>query len=123
MFDVHHVGMRASVMAGRSTSALIFAFIFFAASVAFGPAHAQTAGAIRPSVKATQEVIKPETRVPAPVYRSVFSSLPQGVETGTVDWRQANAQAGQFPRGHADLLKWEQKNPAGLPQRPQGARP
>jgi cytochrome c peroxidase len=23
-------------------------------------------------------------------------------------WRQANALVAQFPRGHADLLKWEQ---------------
>lgn len=29
---------------------------------------------------------------------------------GTVDWRQANRDVAQFPRGHADVLKWEQAN-------------
>ena len=32
-------------------------------------------------------------------------------------WRDANAAVGQFPRGHADLLKWEQQQaPAVAPQ-------
>jgi hypothetical protein len=31
-------------------------------------------------------------------------------------WRDANAAVGQFPRGHADLLKWEQQQaPAAAP--------
>jgi len=28
------------------------------------------------------------------------------------DWRQANEAVAQFPRGHADVLKWEQAQPA-----------
>lgn len=28
------------------------------------------------------------------------------------DWRSANQAVGQYPRGHADVLKWEQANPA-----------
>ena len=28
----------------------------------------------------------------------------------TVDWRSANDTVGQFRRGHADVLKWEQGN-------------
>jgi hypothetical protein len=125
MFDVLSGGAHASAMAPRHTPLFPFIGGFFGlvACLASGAVHAQTAGAIRPSVTATQEVLKPETRVPAPAYRSVFASLPQGVENGAVDWRESNTQAGQFPRGHADLLKWEQKNPTGLPVRPPGARP
>jgi outer membrane protein TolC len=42
-------------------------------------------------------------------------------------WRAANAAVGQFPRGHADLLKWEQEQarvaaPAPAPATPE-ARP
>jgi outer membrane protein TolC len=45
-------------------------------------------------------------------YPSVFADAPSGVETGSVDWRQANSQVGTFPRGHADLLRWEQAQTA-----------
>ena len=31
------------------------------------------------------------------------------------DWRQANATVGQYPRGHADVLRWEQAQPAADP--------
>lgn len=31
------------------------------------------------------------------------------------DWRQANATVGQYPRGHADVLRWEQAQPATDP--------
>ena len=40
-------------------------------------------------------------------YRSVFQDTPSGVETRSVDWKAANAEVGQFTRGHADLVKWE----------------
>lgn len=32
----------------------------------------------------------------------------QGQEGVWKDWRQANEAVGQFPRGHADVLRWEQ---------------
>lgn len=31
----------------------------------------------------------------------------QGQEGAVQDWRQANETVGQFPRGHADVLRWE----------------
>ena len=34
--------------------------------------------------------------------------LAQDVQTDLLDWRQANEAVGQFPRGHADVLRWEQ---------------
>jgi hypothetical protein len=48
-----------------------------------------------------------DTPVPKLQYRSVFRDTPTGVEEQNTDWKKANAQAGEFPRGHADLLKWE----------------
>lgn len=62
----------------------------------------------------------PAAPVPAAGYRSVFDGIPQGVEEETVDWKKANAEVAQFPRGHIDLLKWEEANPGAAP-RPQAA--
>jgi len=49
----------------------------------------------------------PAAPVPPPAYRSAFSGLSSGVEERTLDWKKANAEVAQFPRGHIDLLKWE----------------
>lgn len=58
----------------------------------------------------------PAAAVPLPSYRSVFQDTPAGVEEGRDDWRKANAEVGQFRRGHVDLLKWESAQPgAGAP--------
>ena len=43
------------------------------------------------------------------LYRSAFAGVPTGVEQTRVDWKKANADVGQFKRGHADLLKWERE--------------
>jgi len=45
-------------------------------------------------------------------YRSAFDGLSRGVEEGTLAWKAANAEVGRFPRGHIDLLKWEQAQAA-----------
>lgn len=66
----------------------------------------------------------PAAAVPAPQYRSVFQDTPTGVEQVTDDWRKANAQVAQFPRGHADILKWEQAHPGpGTRSSPAPAKP
>jgi hypothetical protein len=60
-----------------------------------------------------------DAKVPAPVYRSVFQDTPRGVSEDLEDWKKANAQVGQFPRGHADLLKWEAaRQPSPVPAAP-----
>jgi hypothetical protein len=56
----------------------------------------------------TEQAADPASPVPAVFYASAFAGLPTGVELAADDWKKANAAAGQFPRGHADLLKWEQ---------------
>ncbi|MDC7692317.1 hypothetical protein [Vogesella indigofera] len=41
----------------------------------------------------------------------LLASLAQAQQTPDSEWRQANQQVAEFPRGHADVLKWEQANP------------
>ena len=49
----------------------------------------------------------PNAPVPAVQFRSAFRDTPQGVVSDTLDWKKANAEVGQFGRGHMDVLKWE----------------
>lgn len=37
---------------------------------------------------------------------------------GERDWRRANEEVGEFPRGHLDILRWEAANPAPVPVLP-----
>ena len=67
-------------------------------SMAFAPASAM----------AQATVTDPAASVPPIVYQSVFNQSPTGVETKSVDWKKANAEVGQFKRGHVDILKWEE---------------
>ena len=51
--------------------------------------------------------------LPAPLPTSLPTPLPEA------DWKKANAAVAEFPRGHADVLKWEQQNlPAAAAQAP-----
>lgn len=52
----------------------------------------------------------PAAAVPRVAYRSVFTDTPTGVEAQQADWKKANAEVGQFRRGHVDLLKWEEEH-------------
>lgn len=60
-------------------------------------------------VAAATRAADAQSAVPALPYRSVFSDLPTGVEDQQDGWAKANAEVGQFRRGHVDLLKWEQE--------------
>ena len=57
---------------------------------------------------ATASVTDPTAAVPPVVYQSVFSDTSTGVEMESADWKKANAEVGQFKRGHADILKWDE---------------
>jgi hypothetical protein len=61
-------------------------------------------------------VVNPALAVEPVEYRSVFADLPRGVEAGSIDWREANDQVGQFRRGHVDILRWEQQQDAATPR-------
>lgn len=60
----------------------------------------------------TEQAADPASPVPAVPYSSAFAGPATGIELAADDWKKANAAAGQFPRGHADLLKWEQARDA-----------
>lgn len=58
--------------------------------------------------------------VPVPGhYSSAFGAPP--TSTPPTEWRDANEAVGAFPRGHADLLKWEAANPTAPPAQAQSA--
>jgi len=82
------------------------------------PAAASAQAAPYPQLdpRATAQAADADTPVPPALYRSVFADLPTGVEQTSVDWKKANADVGQFKRGHIDLLKWEQEQAQAQPK-------
>jgi hypothetical protein len=91
----------------------IAALVFWA--VGLGLAQAQAPGNVRIDPVPTLEVSAPGTPVPKAQYRSAFDGLPTGIEQTVVDWRDANANVGQFKRGHVDILKWEEEQARQTP--------
>lgn len=85
--------------------------------------------AIAPTAALAADPADPAAVVPRMEYRSAFQDVPKGVEEGSLDWKKANAEVGQFTRGHADLLKWEDRQgadaaaPAGGKAAPPGSSP
>ena len=69
---------------------------------------AQPVGSVQQDRQPTWQASQAATAVPPVAYLSAFDGLPKGVENAAQDWKAANANVGQFQRGHADLLKWEQ---------------
>ena len=55
----------------------------------------------------------PTAVVPVPVYQSPYAApaTEAEAEAAPIDWKKANADVGQFTRGHMDLLKWEASHP------------
>lgn len=76
---------------------------------AYALAWAQPVGTVQQDRQPTWQASQATTSVPPVAYTSVFSDLPKGVERTALDWKAANAKVGQFKRGHADLVKWEQE--------------
>ncbi len=66
-------------------------------------------GLAPPAAYAQTNTADPAQLVPPVVYQSVFTGGPKGVETTSTDWKKANAEVGQFRRGHLDILKWEER--------------
>lgn len=72
---------------------------------------------------AAEPAADPAAPVPAMTYRSVFQDMPTGVEEQAIDWRKANAEVGQFPRGHVDILRWEQRQGSAAAARTPASAP
>ena len=99
----HYLGICALLGAG-----------FLALSLHSAPAKAQAIVAAPVSNSTTVKnipvgaVTDPRASVPPVVYQSVFADTPTGVEVKNVDWYKANAEVGQFKRGHVDILKFDE---------------
>jgi hypothetical protein len=65
--------------------------------------------------QAVDDSRKPEAKVPAVTYRSVFRETSLGIEQERVDWRKANEDVGKFTRGHVDILKQEEMDGKAKP--------
>lgn len=78
-------------------------------AVLLAPALAVAQAALYPRAnpQAAYRAADPLSPVPAAAYQSQLTGLAQGVENQSADWRRANDEAGQFKRGHIDLLKLE----------------
>jgi len=50
----------------------------------------------------------PATPVPPLAYRSALPA-PTDLAEPVVPWAQANQQVARFPRGHADVVRWEER--------------
>ncbi|MFZ2296428.1 MAG: hypothetical protein WAW46_15490 [Polaromonas sp.] len=97
--------MNAPLLSNRAGSLALLAALTLPAGINL----AQAAPYPQLDPRPTAQAANPDTPVPATLHHSVFADLPTGVEQTSLDWKKANADVGQFKRGHADLLKWEQE--------------
>ncbi len=107
---------RPRALAGLITlvNAMGLLVLFFTGSTA----HAQSGAYPRANAQPALQAANPQAQVPVVNYQSALAGLPQGVESQSTAWRSANDTAGQFKRGHIDLLKLE-----NTPAAPPGAQP
>lgn len=81
-------------------------------SAVWGPTQAQPSRALQAADPATPAsaaapMALPATGAVAPQER------PADIAKAREIWQRANERVAEFPRGHADLLRWEAKNPDG----------
>ena len=86
-------------------------------------ATAQAPGSVRLDPTPTIQVSQPSTPVPALVFKSSLAELPKGIEQSETDWKTANANVGQFQRGHIDLLQWDKDQARKSAAPSAGAKP
>ena len=68
---------------------------------------------VSPLARSADEAANPQAAVPPPLYQPAIPAQPRGVESQDADWKKSNAEVSQFPRGHADILKWEKAQGGG----------
>jgi hypothetical protein len=83
--------------------------LFMAAALTWGSAPAQSIdalGAADPDhpVQAPALVLPPSSGADTP-------ALPGDIAAARAVWQRANQRVAEFPRGHADLLRWESRQP------------
>ena len=67
---------------------------------------------------AAADAADPAATVPRMIYRPVLPPQPAGIAEQDLPWREANDAVARFPRGHADIVKWEARQAASAPATP-----
>ena len=90
---------------------------------------AAAVAAALPPLAVAAEASDPAAPATPPAYRSVLPA-PTDLAEDPVPWKQANQDVARFPRGHADVLRWEERQereartapatPAARPEDPHG---
>ena len=89
----------------RHAHSILLCSLAFFAGMSTLPGIAAEAATTNASAPASLAVLDPA----APSASLHHSALPTSgaIVTQPGDWKAANAAVAQFPRGHADVLKWE----------------
>jgi hypothetical protein len=88
--------------------------LFIVTALALASAQAQSfdaLGAADPGSRVT-----PSTLVLPPVGSADTPALPNDIAAARAVWQRANQRVAEFPRGHADLLRWESRQPGEATQ-------
>lgn len=96
---------RLSIRPGPLWLALLLAAPALAAAQSAAQRAADPATAVQPAPRAAL----PGTSASAAV------ELPSDIEQARAIWQRANARVAEFPRGHADLLRWESSQAGAAP--------
>ncbi|MES2840479.1 MAG: TolC family protein [Pseudomonadota bacterium] len=93
-----------------STRCRVAALSLACLSAVWGTAQAQPSRALQAADPATP------TSAPGPIALPATGAMapqerPADIARAREIWRRANERVAEFPRGHADLLRWEAKNP------------
>jgi len=69
-----------------------------------------------PLLASAADAADPAAPAPRPAYRSVLPAAPTDLADPAIPWREANQEVARFPRGHADIVRWEERQqPAATP--------
>ena len=83
--------------------------LFIAAALALASAQAQSSDALGAADPGSR--VTPSALVLPPAGSADTPALPNDIAAARAVWQRANQRVAEFPRGHADLLRWESRQP------------
>jgi hypothetical protein len=83
--------------------------LFIAAALAMASAQAQSSDALGAADPGSR--VTPSALVLPPAGSADTPALPNDIAAARAVWQRANQRVAEFPRGHADLLRWESRQP------------
>ncbi|WP_382156206.1 hypothetical protein [Hydrogenophaga sp. ANAO-22] len=90
--------------------------LFIGCALALASAHAQSSDALGAADPA-RPVTAPPLVLP-PTGNAELPALPTDIAAARAIWQRANQRVAEFPRGHADLLRWESAQPGEVRAEP-----